>query len=57
LNTWFHIISTNDAGKRAERRNKIFDGAAVLIEYNPALRESLPPGMNEFTQVLDVYKN
>ena len=57
MNTWFHIISTNDAGKRAERRNKIFDGAAVLIEYNPALRESLPPGMNEFTQVLDVYKN
>jgi len=57
LNTWFWITSTSDAGKRAERRNKIFDGAAVLIEYNPALRQSLPPGMNEFTQVLDVYKN
>jgi len=56
LNTWFHITSTNEAGKRAERRNKIFDGAAVLIEYNPALRQNLPPGMNEFTQVLDVYK-
>jgi hypothetical protein len=47
----------NTAAARAERRNKIFDGAAVLIEYNPALRQSLPPGMNEFNQVLDVYKN
>ncbi len=56
LNTWFHIQNPTEAGKKAERRNKIFDGAALLIEYNPALRDNLPPGMNEFTQILDVYK-
>ena len=56
LNTWFHVVSTSAAGIKAEKRNKIFDGAAVLIEYNPVLRQSLPPGMDSFTQVLDVYK-
>jgi hypothetical protein len=57
LNTWFQIQNPNNAAAlRAERRNKIFDGAALLIEYNPALRNSMPPGMSEFTQVLDVYK-
>jgi hypothetical protein len=57
LNTWFQINNPNNpAAMRAERRNKIFDWAALLIEYNPALRNSMPPGMSEFTQVLDVYK-
>ncbi|NCQ81925.1 hypothetical protein GW750_03860 [bacterium] len=30
-----------------ERRKEIYDGAAVLIEHNPALRLNLPPLVNE----------
>ena len=57
LNTWFQIQNPNNpAALRAERRNKIFDGAALLIEYNPALRNNMPPWMSEFTQVLDIYR-
>lgn len=39
-----------------ERRNEIFDGAAILIEHSPSLRSALPPGASDFTKALDVYK-
>ncbi|NOZ44202.1 MAG: hypothetical protein GXP45_03565 [bacterium] len=41
LNSRFHI--TDFAHADAERREKIFDGASVLIEYNPSLWSDLPP--------------
>lgn len=41
---------------KAARRNDIFNGAALLIEYSPSLWNSLPPGAGEFTKVLDIYK-
>jgi len=58
LNHWFYAGSSTDttATVLAERRNEIFNGAAVLIEYSPSLRTALPPGANEFTTAMDVYK-
>lgn len=56
LNDWFRVNSTNESAIKIERRNEIFNWASVLIEYSPALRESLPPGANEFTKSLEIYK-
>jgi hypothetical protein len=56
LNHWFYAGRSTDASVLAERRNEIFNGAAVLIEYSPSLRTALPPGATEFTTALDVYK-
>ena len=56
LNQWFMAGSSSDAYVQATRRNQIFNGAAVLIEYSPSLRSALPPGASEFTKALDVYK-
>ena len=56
LNDWFYTKSSAPTAIKAERRNEIFNGAAVLIEYSPSLRSALPPGAGEFTKALDVYK-
>jgi hypothetical protein len=58
LNHWFTIGNwiTSDTAIQTERRNEIFKGAAVLIEYSPSLWSALPPGASEFTKALDVYK-
>ena len=56
LNHRFRIGSTSDASIKAERRNEIFNGASVLIEYSPSLWSALPPGASEFTKALEIYK-
>ena len=56
LNGWFYVWWSSDAAIKAERRNEIFNGASVLIEYSPSLWSALPPGASEFTKALDVYK-
>lgn len=56
LNTRFYTRSSAEIAIKSERRNKIFDGAAVLIEYSPNLWNALPPGASEFTKVLEIYK-
>ncbi len=56
LNHWFYVWWSSDAAVKAERRNEIFNGAAVLIEYSPSLWNALPPGASEFTTALDIYK-
>jgi len=56
LNHRFRVGGTSDAAIKAERRNEIFNGAAVLIEYSPSLWSALPPGASEFTTALDIYK-
>ncbi len=56
LNHWFTVWGASDAAIKAERRNEIFNWAAVLIEYSPSLWNALPPGASEFTKALDVYK-
>lgn len=55
LNQWFSKVGSN-ASDLAARRNDIFNGAALLIEYSPSLWSALPPGASEFTKVLDIYK-
>jgi len=56
LNDWFRVKSNTEAAIKKERKNEIFAGAALLIEYNPGLWDKLPPGAESFTQTLDVYK-
>jgi hypothetical protein len=56
LNGWFYVWWSSLASIKAERRNEIFNGASVLIEYSPSLWSALPPGASEFTKALDIYK-
>lgn len=56
LNHRFITSGSTDTAIQNERRNEIFNGAAVLIEYSPSLRSALPPGASDFTKVLDIYK-
>ena len=56
LNHWFITSGPSDAIIQANRRNEIFNGASVLIEYSPSLWSALPPGASEFTKALDIYK-
>ncbi|HMS91198.1 MAG TPA: hypothetical protein PKC87_03205, partial [Candidatus Absconditabacterales bacterium] len=56
LNGWFYVGGSSLAYIKAERRNEIFNGASVLIEYSPSLWSALPPGASEFTKALDIYK-
>ena len=42
-----------------ERKNAIMNWASVLIEYSPSVftRSTMPPGAEEFTTALSIYKN
>ncbi|AHB40888.1 hypothetical protein P148_SR1C00001G0073 [candidate division SR1 bacterium RAAC1_SR1_1] len=55
LSKWFYV-SGGENSIKTQRRNMIFNGASVLIEYSPELRQQLPPGADEFTKALEVYK-
>ncbi|MDR2415450.1 MAG: hypothetical protein LBD75_02305 [Candidatus Peribacteria bacterium] len=57
LNQWFY----SPAGtilSQTQRRNYLMNGAAVLIEYSPSIftTATMPPGAEEFTKALEVYK-
>ena len=56
LNDWFRVKSNVELAIKRERRNEIFGWAALLIEYNPALWNALPPWADVFTKSLDVYR-
>lgn len=56
LNDWFNSTTINENKLKRERRSEIFQGASVLIEYNPELWDDLPPGAELFVDTLDVYK-
>jgi len=56
LNHRFMTSSSSESAIKAERRNEIFNWASVLIEYSPSLWNALPPGADEFTKQLSVYK-
>ena len=55
LNRWF-LAGGSDESQRIQRRNQIFNGASLLIEYSPELWAQLPPGADQFVNLLDVYK-
>jgi hypothetical protein len=39
-----------------QRREKIYQGAALFIEHNSSLRSNLPPGANEIESTLRIYR-
>ncbi|MDR0859566.1 MAG: hypothetical protein LBO09_00870 [Candidatus Peribacteria bacterium] len=55
LNQWFRSSASQTA---ATRRNYIMNGAAVLIEYATSVftKATMPPGAEEFTTALTVYR-
>jgi hypothetical protein len=57
LNQWFWSSASKSASL-ANRRNYIMNGAAVLIEYAPSVftKSTMPPGAEEFTTALEVYR-
>ncbi|PID34585.1 MAG: hypothetical protein CR971_02485, partial [candidate division SR1 bacterium] len=56
LNGWFWVKSQKDKDVDNERRREIFEGASVLVEYNPYLWTDLPPGASDFINAVDIYK-
>ena len=54
LNSWFNASSSSNANR--ERRQKIIEWAALLIEYSPSLWKTLPPWAEIFTESLEVYR-
>jgi uncharacterized repeat protein (TIGR01451 family) len=57
LNHRFRVNNPSPTAIQTERRNEIFNGAALLIEYNPSIRQANPPGLSDFTQIINIYKN
>lgn len=55
LNNWFNVNGSEKTIK-VQRRNQIFNWASLLIEYNTDLWKQLPPGAEQFVNLLDVYK-
>lgn len=53
LNDWFK----NDT--QSYRKNLIMNWASVLIEYSPSIfsKSTMPPGAEDFTTALSIYKN
>jgi len=49
LDHWFDIETTR-------QKEKIFDGASLLIQTNPSLWKQLPPAANEFMEKLQIWK-
>ena len=58
LNSRFNVGSVNDSKQSVlrQRREKIIQGAAILIEYSPELWKTLPPWAEIFTESLEVYR-
>jgi hypothetical protein len=38
------------------QKEKIFEGASVLVKTNPSLWRNLPPTANEFVERLNIWK-
>ena len=51
LNSWFN--------EGTNKRKAVMDWASVLIEYSPSIftKSTMPPGAEDFTTALSVYKN
>jgi len=57
LNEWFRC-SDNSLTCKTTRRNYVMKGASLLIEYAPSIftKSTMPPGAEEFTTALEVYR-
>ncbi len=49
LRGWFNL-------ENMSQERKVFDGASVLIKTNASLWNRLPPGADELSEVMVVYK-
>ena len=58
LNGWFKV-SWSESEIKNQRRNLIMNWASVLIEYSPSIftKSTMPPGAEDFTTALSIYKN
>lgn len=58
LNSWFNVnyVWWSDQRIKTDRKKKIMEWAALLIEYSPELWKSLPPWADIFTESLEVYR-
>lgn len=58
LNQWFYSSSASKEKDEELKRNYIMNGAAVLVEYSPSVftTSTMPPGAEEFTTALEVYR-
>ncbi len=56
LNSRFTVTNTSTQAVLRQRRQKIIEWAAVLIEYSPDLWKTLPPWAEIFTESLEVYR-
>lgn len=58
LNSWFNVnyVWWTPQKIRTDRKKKIMEWAALLIEYSPELWKSLPPWAEIFTESLQVYR-
>jgi hypothetical protein len=58
LNSCFNVnyVWWSDQRIRTDRKKKIMEWAALLIEYSPELWKTLPPWADIFTESLEVYK-
>ena len=58
LNTWFKV-KWSDSQILTQRRNLIMNWASVVIEYSPSIftKSTMPPGAEDFTTALSIYKN
>ena len=63
-NNFNHLMNNsranlNDWFKTTDKPRAVMDGASVLIEYSPSIftKWTMPPGAEDFTTALTVYKN
>lgn len=54
LNDWFNRKNDSDGGKSV-----VMNWASVVIEYSPTVftTATMPPGAEDFTTALSIYKN
>ena len=58
LDTWFKRYGGRSTTDTQELKTKVMNWASVVIEYSPSIfnKSTMPPGAEEFTTALDVYK-
>ena len=58
LETWFKRDGSRD-GDDQQLANKVMNWASVVIEYSPSIftKSTMPPGAEDFTTALSIYKN
>ncbi len=58
INDWF-TVKWSDQEVLNQRRKYVMNWASVVIEYSPSIftKSTMPPGAEDFTTALSIYKN